>query len=160
MACDADLVSVLVGPDGSPLDVGDTIYQFSTKQRTAVINRDRHCTFATCTAPAEWCDLHHRDPYSKGGPTSTDNAALLCGVHHRHVHNHHLTGTRTTTTNSTGNGNRDGTVIWQAPTGTHPNPHLPPVAVAAAITALATRWHRRQQREQRTRAPAADQDTG
>jgi len=43
MACDADLVAVLTGPDGAPLDVGDTIYQFPTRQRTAIIDRDRHC---------------------------------------------------------------------------------------------------------------------
>ena len=152
MSCDADLVAVLTGPDGTPLDVADTSYPFTTKQRTAIINRDKHCTYATCTAPAPWCHVHHLNAFSRGGPTTITNAALLCGVHHRHVHTHHLTGTRTTTSSST--------VIWQAPTGTHPNPHLPPVAVAAAITALATRWHRRQQREQRTRAPAADQDTG
>jgi len=158
IACDADLVAVLTGPDGTPLDVADTIYPFTTKQRTAVINRDQHCTYATCTAPPPWCHVHHLQPFSGGGPTTIDNAALLCGVHHRHVHNHHLVGTRTT---SAGNENR-GTVVWHAPTGTHPNPHLPPVAVEAAITALATRWHRRQrrQRQQWTRAPAADQDTG
>ena len=142
MACDADLVCVLVGPDGSPLDVGDTIYQFSTKQRTAVINRDQHCTFGTCTAPAQWCDLHHRDPYSKGGPTSTDNAALLCGVHHRYVHAQDLIGTR----------NRDGTTTWHPPTATH-NPHPPPPALTRAINNLAKRWKERNPQPAQPPAP-------
>ena len=50
-------------------------------------------------------------------------------MHHRFVHAHNLTATRT----------RDGTTIWQAPTGTH-NPHLPPPALARAINNLAKRW--------------------
>ena len=159
MSCDADLVAVLTGPDGSPLDVADTIYPFTTRQRTAITNRDKHCTYGTCTAPPAWCHVHHLTPFSRGGPTTVTNAALLCGVHHRHVHAHHLTGTRTSSGNNTGggSGNRDGTVMWQAPAGTHPNPHLPPVAAEAAITALATRWHQRQQRQ---RTAATDQDTG
>lgn len=143
MSCDADLVAVLAGPGGSPLDVADTIYPFSTKQRAAIIDRDGHCTFGTCTAPPGWCQVHHVEPFSRGGPTSVANGALLCGVHHRHVHARHLMGSLA-----------GGRVIWQAPTGTRQNPHLPPVAVTAAITALATRWHRRQVRAD------ANQDTG
>ncbi len=143
IACDADLVAVLIGPDGTPLDVADTVYPFSTRQRTAIIDRDRHCTYGTCTAPPPWCQVHHLTPHSRGGPTTVPNGALLCGVHHRHVHASHLTGTRT----------EGGTVVWQAATGT--NPDHPPPAVTAAITALAARWHRRQ----RGRAAAPD-DTG
>lgn len=70
--------------------------------------------------------------FSRGVDTSTDNAALLCGVHHRYVHAHNLTGTRTP----------DGTIIWHTPTGTH-NPHTPPPALTRAINNLAKRWHER-----------------
>ena len=149
MSCDADLVAVLTGPNGAPLDVADTVYPFTARQRTAITNRDRHCTFGTCTAPTAWCHVHHLQPYARGGPTTVTNGALLCGVHHRHVHAHHLTGTITS-----GADNGDGTVSWQSPTGTHLNPHLPPIAVGAAITALATRWHRR-----RAQAAASRQQT-
>ena len=83
------------------------------------------------------------------------NGALLCGVHHRHVHAHHLTGTLVS---SNSNGNRGSTVVWQAPTGT--NPHHPPIAVTTAITALATRWHRRQRHRAAAAATTPDQDTG
>ncbi len=144
MACDADLVAVLTGPDGSPLDVADTIYPFSTRQRAAIIDRDRHCTFGTCTAPPGWCHVHHVKPFSRGGPTSVQNGALLCGVHHRYVHAHDLMGSVT-----------GGRVLWHAPTGSVQNPHLPPVCVTAAITALATRWRTRQDR-----AAAHQDDTG
>ncbi len=137
MACDADLVAVLTGPDGTPLDVADTIYQFPTRQRTAIIDRDRHCTYPTCTAPPDWCHIHHLHPYSRGGPTATTNAALLCGTHHRYVHAHHLTGHLTA-----------GQITWQPPTATH-NPHQPPIAIQKAITTLAQRWHQRQTQQHR-----------
>lgn len=132
MACDADLVAILAGPDGSPLDVGDTIYQFPVRQRTAIIARDGHCTFGTCTAPPPWCHVHHLDAHSHGGPTSVDNGALLCGLHHRFVHANGLIGRLV-----------DGRVSWQAP-GEVSNPHLAPVAVERAIATLARRWRRRQ----------------
>jgi len=79
IACDADLVAILTGPHGTPLDVADTGYPFTTRQRTAITNRDRHCTYGTCTAPAPWCHVHHLTPYSRGGPTTVPNGALLCG---------------------------------------------------------------------------------
>ena len=132
MACDADLVAVLAGPDGSPLDVGDTVYPFPTKQRTAISERDRHCTLGTCRAPVAWTHIHHLNPYSRGGPTAVSNGALLCGTHHRYVHAQGLVGEIVS-----------GRVVWSAPTGQE-NPHRPPIAVERAITALAERWHRRQ----------------
>lgn len=145
LACDADLVAVLTGANGTALDVADTAYPFTTKQRTAIIARDQHCTFGTCTAPATWCHIHHVQAHSRGGPTRVDNGTLLCGTHHRHVHALQLTGTRT----------RDGTIIWQAPIG--PCPALPPPAIQHAIHQLATRWiHRAHQRGLGADDPARD----
>lgn len=132
MSCDSDLVAVLVGPDGSPLDVGDTVYPFSARARTAIIDRDQHCTYGACTAPPSWCHVHHLQPYSRGGPTAVTNGALLCGAHHRFVHAHQLTGQLA-----------QGQVTWRATAGTA-NPQHPPAAVELAINALATRWHHRQ----------------
>ena len=131
MACDAELVAVLTGPDGSPLDVGDTVYPFPARQRAAIIDRDRRCTFATCTAPPDWCDIHHLVAFSRGGPTAATNGALLCGTHHRFVHARSLVGRLAS-----------GRVTWQASNGAD-NPHLPPVAVERAIGALAKRWRQR-----------------
>jgi hypothetical protein len=92
MACAADLVPVLVDADHQPLDVGDTQYAFPAKIRTAIITRDRGCTYPGCGAPAPWCDTHHLTPFSQGGATSINNGALLCGRHHRYVHALGLTG--------------------------------------------------------------------
>jgi hypothetical protein len=92
MACSADLVPILVDDDHQPLDVGDTQYAFPPKIRTAIIARDRGCTYPGCGAPAPWCDVHHLIRFRHGGPTSVDNGALLCGRHHRYVHALGLTG--------------------------------------------------------------------
>jgi hypothetical protein len=105
LACSADLVPVLVDDHHQPLDVGDTQYPFPTKIRTAIITRDRGCTYPGCGAPAPWCDTHHLTKFRDGGSTSVDNGALLCGRHHRYVHALGLQGSVST---------RDGTshVVW------------------------------------------------
>ncbi|GAB3258355.1 hypothetical protein GCM10027425_19760 [Alteromonas gracilis] len=45
--------------------------------------RDRTCVFPHCTRPARRCDLDHRIPHDRGGPTSPSNLAPLCRRHHR-----------------------------------------------------------------------------
>jgi hypothetical protein len=127
MACDADLVPVLVDEHHQPLDVGDTQYAFPAKIRTAIITRDTCCTYPGCGAPAPWCDVHHLIKFRERGPTSVDNGALLCGRHHRYVHALDLTGRVVT---------RDGTsrVEWD---------HRPTSWTATtATTAAATSWAR------------------
>jgi hypothetical protein len=138
MACDADLVPVLVDQDHQPLDVGDTQYPVPPKIRTAIITRDHGCTYPGCGAPAPWCDIHHLVRFRDHGPTSVDNGALLCGRHHRYVHALGLTGRVAT---------RDGTshVEWD---------HRPTSWTATtATTAAATSW------VQRRRPPSNDTDT-
>jgi hypothetical protein len=46
---------------------------------------DRSCTFVSddgrrCTATA-WLEYDHRDPHGRGGPSTADNARLLCATH-------------------------------------------------------------------------------
>ncbi len=92
MLCGAEILPVLVDPCGHPLDVGRTQRDFTTRQRTALAERDRGCTWPGCTAPASWCDAHHLTPWDHGGPTDMNNAALLCAHHHRHTHTTGATG--------------------------------------------------------------------
>jgi hypothetical protein len=92
IACHADLVPVLLDDLGQPLDVGRTHRLFTPRQRTALTERDRGCTWPGCTAPPEWTQAHHLTPWTAGGPTDLTNAALLCGRHHRHAHTTGATG--------------------------------------------------------------------
>ncbi|UIJ33998.1 HNH endonuclease signature motif containing protein [Allobranchiibius sp. GilTou73] len=97
MACDADLIPVVLGTDSEPLDVGRAKRLFTGGLRTAIIHRDQHCTFPGCDRPPDWCDAHHVRPWWAGGETTLTNAALLCARHHTIVHRDLLTATVTPT---------------------------------------------------------------
>lgn len=93
MACDARIIPLVLGSRGEVLDIGLGDRFFTPTQRKAVWHRDRQCTFPGCTIPAQWCDVHHVQWWSRGGPTDFANAALLCGRHHTIVHQRDLTAT-------------------------------------------------------------------
>ncbi|MFJ5862574.1 DUF222 domain-containing protein [Pseudarthrobacter sp. NPDC092439] len=86
LACDADILPVLLGSSSEVLDLGRRTRLFTTAQRTALTARDQGCTFPNCTMPAPWCEAHHVHYWSRGGATSVDNAALLCSHHHHVIH--------------------------------------------------------------------------
>ena len=72
LSCTAELLPVVIDGLGNPLDVGRTQRSFTARQRHALAVRDRGCTWPGCTAPPEWTDAHHLQPWSEGGvPTST-----------------------------------------------------------------------------------------
>ncbi|WP_163161481.1 HNH endonuclease signature motif containing protein [Arthrobacter sp. Alg241-R88] len=86
IACDADIIPALLGTHGEILDLGRKTRLFTPAQRQALNARDQGCTFPNCTVPAPWCEAHHITYWSRGGPTSTDNGALLCSGHHHLIH--------------------------------------------------------------------------
>ncbi|MFC8410561.1 DUF222 domain-containing protein [Arthrobacter sp. NPDC057259] len=86
IACDADIIPVLLGSEGRVLDIGRTSRIFPPHIRKAITARDKGCTFPGCTIPAPWCEAHHIEYWSRGGPTSTDNGVLLCSHHHHLIH--------------------------------------------------------------------------
>ena len=86
LACDADIIPVVLGGRGQVLDVGRTQRLVTTAIWLALIARDRHCTFPGCRRLPAACDAHHVVHWADGGPTSLDNLALLCRRHHTVVH--------------------------------------------------------------------------
>jgi hypothetical protein len=54
--------------------------------RRALVARDQHCVFPGCDRPAPWCHGHHLKFWGEGGPTRLENLGLVCGAHHRKVH--------------------------------------------------------------------------
>ncbi|MGH3813748.1 MAG: DUF222 domain-containing protein [Pseudonocardiaceae bacterium] len=86
IACDAQLIPVVLGARSEPLDVGRASHTVPAAIRRAVIVRDAGCTFPGCPVPARRCDIHHVRHWADGGSTSLDNCVLLCGRHHRLVH--------------------------------------------------------------------------
>ncbi|MGQ0629728.1 MAG: DUF222 domain-containing protein [Sporichthyaceae bacterium] len=86
LTCDATLTALLLNADGVPLNVGRDHRTVTHGQWIALVERDRGCVFPGCTRPPAFCDAHHAIHWSDGGLTDLDNLALLCSVHHDHVH--------------------------------------------------------------------------
>lgn len=86
LACDADLIPVVLGTRSEVLDVGRLHRLVTTALWRALVARDQHCTFPGCTRPPVMCHAHHIVHWADHGPTSLPNLALLCGHHHRRIH--------------------------------------------------------------------------
>ena len=82
IACDADIIPVVLGGEGQVLDIGRASRIFPPHIRKAITARDRGCAFPQCTIPAPWCEAHHITYWSRGGTTGTGNGTLLCSHHH------------------------------------------------------------------------------
>lgn len=93
MACDADIIPVVLGADGEIADLGRIARLFTLGQRRFLWHRDGQCTFPGCTAPAAWTQAHHVVHWVDGGPSDLSNAALLCQRHHTQVHDQRLIAT-------------------------------------------------------------------
>ncbi|WP_422735328.1 DUF222 domain-containing protein [Micromonospora sp. WMMD729] len=86
LACDAAILPAVLGGNGQPLDVGRQRRLITGPLRRALVLRDRGCAFPGCDRPPRWCDAHHIRHWVDGGSTSLTNGVLLCGYHHRRVH--------------------------------------------------------------------------
>ncbi|ABY24122.1 HNH endonuclease domain protein [Renibacterium salmoninarum ATCC 33209] len=86
IACDAELIPVVLGDTGEILDVGRRKRFFSRSQRAALVARDQGCAFPSCSIPSSWCEAHHIRWWQHGGETSTSNGVLLCSHHHHLIH--------------------------------------------------------------------------
>ena len=84
LSCDASVVRLGEGPDGSILDVGRKTRTIPPALRRALESRDRGCRFPGCGL--RFTDAHHVRHWADGGETKLDNLVLLCRFHHRLVH--------------------------------------------------------------------------
>jgi hypothetical protein len=85
IACEASLLPVLHGSKGE-LDVGRRSRVVPAAMRRALEQRDEgRCRFPGCENRS-WVDAHHIVHWAHGGKTKLDNLILLCGRHHRLVH--------------------------------------------------------------------------
>ena len=88
LACDSEIIPIILGGRGGPADIGRTRRTVPTRLRRLLVARDKHCVWPGCHAPPSRCDAHHLIHWAKGGPTDLDNLALLCHTHHQHLHEH------------------------------------------------------------------------
>lgn len=86
LACDALILPTVLGGHGEVLDLGRQRRLYTGAVRRAIILRDGGCAFPGCDRPPSWCEVHHRNPWHKGGTTCADDGLLLCAHHHHIVH--------------------------------------------------------------------------
>jgi hypothetical protein len=85
LACDAEIIPVVLGRSSEVLDIGQADHEFTVAIRRAAYLRDHgHCAFPRCANRV--VELHHIIFRRHRGPTSLDNAAWLCAFHHWLVH--------------------------------------------------------------------------
>ena len=87
LACQADLIPVVLDGRGVTLDVGRSRRVATPAQRTALRAMYRTCAHPDCTVRFGDCDIHHVLEWTSHlGPTALDNLLPLCGRHHHLVH--------------------------------------------------------------------------
>src|SRR5262249_58837769 len=68
------------------LDYGRSTRSIPNSLFQALVIRDERCRWPGCDRPATWCDGHHVQRFTDGGPTTITNLVLLCRRHHRRLH--------------------------------------------------------------------------
>lgn len=94
LGCDA-LIETVVKDGERIIGIGRRSRKIPGWLRRLVIERDGgRCQHPGC-GNTRWLQVHHIIFWADGGPTDLDNLILLCGFHHRFVHEHgwHITGT-------------------------------------------------------------------
>jgi hypothetical protein len=86
LACDADLLPLVLGSESQVLDVGRSARLVTHYLWLALVARDKHCAFPGCRRPPVACDAHHVVHWADGGGTSLSNLVLLCRHHHTLIH--------------------------------------------------------------------------
>ncbi len=86
IACDSGVSRIVMGPDGTPTDLGRTHRVVPPSLRRGLDARDQGCVFTGCSAPTWWCEAHHLLDWIFDGETKLENLGLLCERHHAKVH--------------------------------------------------------------------------
>ena len=86
LACNTGLIPAVLGTGSVALDLGRETRLFSEAQRIAVGLQHATCAAEGCERPYAWCELHHHNPWSRGGRTDLKEAVPLCHRHHQYIH--------------------------------------------------------------------------
>jgi hypothetical protein len=84
LACDGRIEWVLES-HGRPVGIGRRGRQVPGALGRALRHRDGGCRFPGCERK-RWLHAHHLVQWARGGRTDLDNLVLLCGFHHRLLH--------------------------------------------------------------------------
>ena len=106
LTCDSRVQTVVTDGTGEPIGIGWASQVVPPWLKRLVKRRDRCCTFPGCE-DMRYAEAHHVWHWSKGGPTDLDNLILVCGFHHKRVHEHGWSVSK----------RPDGTIEWFTPGG-------------------------------------------
>ena len=115
LLCSSSLQGVLEDEKQNAYKLGRTTRVPSNAIMRQLRYRDSECQFPGCGAK-RFTHAHHLVWWSKGGDTDLENLILVCGFHHRLVHDYLWRVTR----------DKDGIVTWFRPDGRRyePGPKL------------------------------------
>ena len=87
MACDAEIIPIVLDGRGAVLDQGMGKRVATAAQRVALRAMYRSCGHPGCTVRFDDCQIHHVIEWvAHHGPTNLDNLLPLCSQHHHLVH--------------------------------------------------------------------------
>ncbi len=86
LACGAGIVPAVLGGRSEILDLGRMRRLHTQAMRSALSLEHDSCAAEGCERPFAWCEIHHPQPWSRGGETSVANGLPLCWHHHRRAH--------------------------------------------------------------------------
>ncbi len=78
MACDAGMIPLVLGGKSCQLDLGRAQRIASPSQRSVLFGLWSTCSFADCTAPVAWSEMHHTIPFEHDGPTDIADLSPAC----------------------------------------------------------------------------------
>ncbi len=82
LACDADILPVVMSGHSVPMDVGAACRLVTPEIRAALVVRDKGCVFPGCDVPPALCQAHHIVPWWVHRHTALHNLVLVCPHHH------------------------------------------------------------------------------
>lgn len=116
LACEADIIPVVLGGDGVVLEMGRARRLATPDQRRAALVMHPTCVVPSCTVPFHRTEMHHVGFWARdGGATDLGTQAPLCHGHHGDVHAGRITLRMDAVTRAVEIRARDGTVLETAP---------------------------------------------
>lgn len=86
IACDADIIPVVLNGAGVPIDVGRAKRLATVHQRRALEAVHTTCAIDGCHVGFTHCTVHHLRPWEAGGGSDLANLVPLCSRHHHAAH--------------------------------------------------------------------------
>ena len=86
LACEADIIPIVLDGDGRVVDVGRAKRLASADQRRALRAMHQTCAAPDCPVRFGDCDIHHLTEWRDGGMTNLANLIPLCSKHHHLIH--------------------------------------------------------------------------